>query len=124
MWESTASPYTALEERRLDIAEIRAQFGQGAYEVSMHAQQERLEEDLDVVDIEEAIRNGVVLEDYPDDPRGPSCLILGYAAGRPIHLVVGWARERESGRRIPRVITVYEPQPPKWVDPRMRGGRP
>jgi hypothetical protein len=111
-------------DRRLDIDEIRAYFRQEAYELSMHAQQERLEEDLDIVDIEEAIRNGVILENYPDDPRGPSCLILGHAAGRPVHLVVGWARGGEVGRRIPRLITIYEPQPPKWVDPRRRGGRP
>jgi len=89
----------------------------------MHAQRERLEEDLHIVDIEDAISNGAILEDYPDDPRGPSCLLLGYAARRPIHMVVGWARERKAGRRIPRLITVYEPQPPRGVDPRTRGGR-
>ncbi len=49
----------------------------------MHAQQERLEEDLDLVDIDEAITNGVILEDYPDDPRGSSCLILGTRLGVP-----------------------------------------
>jgi len=28
-------------------------------------------------EIEEAIWGGTVIESYPDDPRGPCCLILG-----------------------------------------------
>jgi hypothetical protein len=78
-----ANPLYCVRGLRLDIDEIRDLFSQGAYELSMHAQQERLEEDLDLVDIDEAITNGVILEDYPDDPRGSSCLILGTRLGVP-----------------------------------------
>ena len=42
----------------MDIHEIRQLIRQGAYEFSMHAQQERLSEDLDVIEIEEAITQG------------------------------------------------------------------
>lgn len=107
----------------LDIDEIRRHFSRGEYEISLHAQQERLEEDLDVADLEEAVARGEVLEDYPDDPRGASCLIVGYAGPRPIHLVIGWAKAPAAGQRVLRIITVYEPQPPKWTTPRTRGGR-
>jgi hypothetical protein len=107
----------------MDIHEIRQLIRQGAYEFSMHAQQERLAEDLDVIEIEEAITQGEILESYPHDPRGESCLILGYASIKPIHAVLGWAKGRGEGKRILRIITVYLPQPPKWSDPRMRGGR-
>jgi hypothetical protein len=59
------------------------------------------------------------LEDYPDDPRGHSCLVLGFnRTGQPIHTVWGllptdWVR----------LITVYVPKPPKWIDPWTRGGK-
>ena len=42
----------------MDIHEIRQLIRQGVYEFSMHAQQERLAEDLDVTEIEEAITRG------------------------------------------------------------------
>jgi hypothetical protein len=41
----------------------------------MHAQQERLADDLDVTEVEEAIVQGEILESYPHDPRGESCLM-------------------------------------------------
>jgi hypothetical protein len=107
----------------MDIHAIRQLIRQGAYEFSMHAQQERLAEDLAVTEIEEAITQGEILEAYPHDPRGESCPILGYAGIKPIHAVLGWAKSRGERKRILRVIMVYLPQPPKWSDPRTRGGR-
>jgi len=106
----------------MDIHEIRGLVNSSQYEVSLHAQQERLEDDLDIRDVEAAILGGKIIEDYPDDPRGPSCLISGEARGRPLHVVVGWARKRVDGDRILRIITVYIPQPPRWSDPQTRGG--
>jgi hypothetical protein len=58
----------------MDLQEIQRLLRDGQYEVSFHAQQERLEEDLDLIQIEAAIiENGELLEEYPDDPRGESC---------------------------------------------------
>ncbi len=87
------------------------------------AVRERLDNDLDIVDIEQALLGGDILEQYPDDPRGESCLLLGFAGGKPVHVAVGWASRRAARRKMLRVITVYVPQLPKWVDPRTRGGR-
>ena len=40
-----------------------------------------------VQDIREAIANGQVIEDYPNDKYGPSCLIYSFTqAQRPIHV--------------------------------------
>jgi hypothetical protein len=97
---------------------------QWKYEFSIHAQQERLEEDLDVTESEAALVQGEILEASPDDPRGESCLVLGYADAKPIHAVLGWARIRGEDEDILRIITVYIPQPPKWNDPRTREKRP
>jgi hypothetical protein len=108
----------------MDLKEIQQLLREGRYEVSFHAQQERLEEDLDVIQIESAIVDqGELLEDYPNDPRGQSCLVLGFVGSRPIHVVLGWAKMKSETRRILRLITVYSPTEPKWTDPRTRGGR-
>ena len=44
-----------LENLRMTIDEIRQLVRAGRYEVSMHAQQERLEDDLDIDEIEAAL---------------------------------------------------------------------
>ena len=109
--------------RIVDIEQIRRLIRQGDYELSIHAQQERLEEDLDVVQIEEALLSGEILEQYPNDPRGESCRVVGYAGTKPVHVVIGWARRSAASRTL-RTITVYMPKPPRWPDPQTRGERP
>ena len=109
----------------MDLNEIQQLIRDGRYEFSFHAQQERLEENLDVKEIEDAVvGHGEILEEYPNDPRGESCLILGFAGTHPIHVVVGWATRKRDGQDVLRVVTVYSPTLPKWTDPRTRGGRP
>ena len=108
----------------MDLQEIQQLIREGNYEFSFHAQQERLAENLDIQEIEEAVvSQGEILEEYPDDPRGESCLVLGFSGTDPIHTVVGWARRKRNNQRVLRVITVYKPTLPKWVNPRTRGGR-
>jgi len=108
----------------MDLIEIRRLLRDDRYEFSFHAQQERLEENLDVEEIAEAIiGQSEILEEYPNDPRGESCLLLGFVGIQPIHVVVGWARRQLAGQKTLRVITVYKPALPKWVDARTRGGR-
>ena len=107
----------------MNIDTIKQQVREGTYEFSNHAQQERLEDDFDITEIETAIMLGEIIEDYPDDPRGASCLLLGYVRAIPLHIVVGWAHNPLNVEKILRIITVYIPQPPKWEDPRKRGGK-
>ena len=59
--------------------------------------------------MKQAIRNGSIIEDYPDDYPYPSCLILGYAEDeQPLHLVCG------AGEGTLFIITAYRPSPEKW----------
>jgi len=44
------------------------------YLSSKHADDERLGDNLMISEIEEAIENGSILESYPNDKRGNSCL--------------------------------------------------
>ncbi len=99
----------------MDFQALKQQCSQGNYEISLHAEKERYAEAISLSDIEAAIASGEVLEDYPNDPRGESCLILGYAEGRPVHIVCGYTSTQSI-----RVITVYLPKSPKWIDARTR----
>ena len=88
----------------------------GEYEFSEHAERERQADRMPISDVERALLSADVLEDYPDDSRGPSCLIVGHgAAGHPIHVVCG-----RSPKGTLRIITVYVPSLPKWLDARTR----
>jgi hypothetical protein len=108
----------------MTIEEIRELVQAGHYEVSIHAQQERLEDDLDINEVEAALLQGELIEDYPEDPRGPSCLVGSLAGSKPIHVVIGWATRKQQLERTLRVITVYIPRPPQWTDLRTRGTKP
>ncbi len=99
----------------MDIREIREAFSSDEYEISFHAEKERYAEDIKNSDIENVISNCEIIEDYFDDPRGSSCLILGYSEGRPIHIVCGFTLIKWL-----RIITVYIPKLPKWIDERTR----
>ncbi len=82
------------------------------YILSQHADNERMNDNLMLYEIEYAIINGTILESYPEDKRGSSCLIVGFAkSGKPIHIVCG----QSSDELI--IITVYIPTPPKFTNP-------
>lgn len=64
---------------------------------------------ISAADIERCVDNGILIEDYPSDQRGASCLILGFVGGRPLHVVCG----RLDSEDI-LVITAYEPDADEW----------
>ena len=54
----------------MDIIEIKDKVESDEYEISYHAEKERYAEDITILDIETAIYNGEILENYAADPRG------------------------------------------------------
>jgi hypothetical protein len=104
----------------MDIERVKALVRQRRYKTSHHAEVERETETITIDDIKTAILNGELLEDYPDDLRGHSCLMLGTAEdGRPLHVVLTILAQIEEVL----IITVYVPTPPKWLDPHTRAFR-
>jgi len=99
------------------LAEIRSKIRRRQYEFSKHAVDQTLLRDIAVRELEEAIANrSEIIEDYPDDKYGPSCLILGFTeAGRPLHVQCSYPR-----RPLVKIITVYQPDPDQWTDLRVR----
>ena len=98
------------------IEEIQAKFARDEFEFSKHATDQTLLREISVQEIREAVSVGEIIEDYPQDKYGPSCLILGFTqSNRPIHVQCSYPL-----RPIVKVITVYEPNPAEWVDYRVR----
>ena len=69
------------------IIEICRKFAEEQSEFSKHAVDQSILRQIRVQEIREAIANGQVIEDYPEDKYGASCLICGLTqAQRPIHV--------------------------------------
>jgi len=101
----------------MDIEVIKDAILTGNWFMSQHARLRAGKRMISDTDIIIALMNGEIIEDYPHDPRGSSCLVLGYQReNRPIHIVCS----QDSSRSIV-IITVYEPEPPKWINERTRG---
>ena len=99
------------------IHEIRVKIKGRQYEFSKHAVDQSIIRDISVVELEDAVAGkSEVIQDYPEDKYGPSCLLLGYTrAGRPLHIQCGY-----PSRPFVKIITLYQPDPDLWIDFRIR----
>jgi hypothetical protein len=96
----------------LRIDYIREKFEKGLFEFSKHAVDQSIIRCISVQNVHEVISNGTIIEDYPEDKYGPSYLIFGMTAeGRPIHIQCSY-----PSRSIIKIITLYEPDPVRWID--------
>jgi hypothetical protein len=59
-------------------------------------------------EVEQVVLEGDLVEDYPDDVRGHSCLLLGAPDGRPVHVVCSPRAQYLA------IITAYLPEPTQW----------
>jgi hypothetical protein len=98
------------------IEQIRAKIQAGQFEFSKHAVDRSILRVVSVQEIHEAVAHGEIIEDYPDNKYGPSCLILGFTqAGRPLHIQCSY-----PSRPLVKIITLYAPDPAQWIDFRVR----
>ena len=99
------------------LDDIRKKIAARQYEFAKHAVDQAIVRDISVAELEQAILSrSEVIEDYPEDKYGPSCLIAGFTvAGRALHVQCGYPT-----RPLVKVITVYEPDPALWTDFRIR----
>jgi hypothetical protein len=66
---------------------------------------------ISAAEVRRVIRMGEVIEDYAEDARGHSCLILGRGrGGRPLHVVCAPKSDYLA------IITAYLPDPAEWED--------
>ncbi len=99
---------------------IREKISRDAFEYSQHALDQSILRRIRVDELRAAILAGEIIEDYPEDKYGPSCLVLGFTkSGRALHVQCSYP----SRSRI-KIITVYEPDPSRWTDFRTRRRNP
>jgi len=62
-------------------------------------------------EVRSVVEHGEVIEDYPEDRRGHSCLMLGFGIeGRPVHVVCSPKDDYVA------IITAYIPDEREWED--------
>ncbi len=76
-----------------------------------HAIQRMFERDIFEADVEDTIKNGIIIESYVDDKPYPSFLALRLKK-KPLHVV--FAKNHEENEII--IITAYYPDKEKWSD--------
>lgn len=90
----------------MDLKIIRGKVKKDEFDLSEHAHKERQIEKISITEIKQTILENDIIEQYPNDPRGPSCLI----GNENLHVVCGFREERVL------VVTAYRPKEPVWTD--------
>ncbi len=87
------------------LAQIREKIRLRQYDMTSHAMEEMAEDNLDILDIEQAMLNGNLAKIEKDDPRGTKYVIEGTGTDQVTSVgVVG----RFIGEERYLIITVYE----------------
>ncbi len=99
------------------IEQIRKKVVQRKYEFSKHALNQSIIRNISIWDFEDAvIHSSEVIEDYPMDKYGPSCLVLCFTrSNKALHVVCA-----HPGLDLLKVITLYEPNPVLWINLKIR----
>lgn len=98
------------------ITDIQDKINNNAFEFSEHAVTQTITHNISVLELREAINNGEIIEDYPNDKYGPSVLLLGFTqAQRPLHIQCTY-----PSRPLVKIITFYQPDEQRWIDHRIQ----
>lgn len=94
------------------LQRIRILAAKGNIRISEHGYNELAADGLFVAEVLDGLEAAVVVEDYPDYPKGPCVLVLQKdASGAAIHVVWGIP----AGAAEPAVlVTAYRPDPRRW----------
>lgn len=97
----------------MDIVECVRRSATKKILVLPHAAKQMLRPDrmITMEEVRHVTKQGELIEDYPEDVRGHSCLLIGYGYNaRPIHVVCSPKDDYLA------IITVYLPNVDQWED--------
>ena len=101
----------------MNIEDIIGAIRSNRVRITDHADEEAQADLLSFDEVFFSVFRGEIVEDYPDDWPYPSCLIYGSTfRGEPVHSV--WAYNEANEWAV--LVTVYRPDPDRWIDWRMR----
>jgi hypothetical protein len=99
------------------IKKVKESIAEKTYRLTLNAEIERDADQISMIELEEALlyNHAEIIEDYPDDQRGHSFLILGFTKKEQVvHALCSIHEETLV------VITIYRPDPDLWIDWRTR----
>ncbi len=100
----------------MDTEKIKQKVLNDNFRLSEHAENEKQRDKIYFNEIDEAFKNIELIEEYPEDPRGRSCLLLGFSLkGKPLHFVCG-----DLDKENILFITMYRPKINDWINYRIR----
>jgi len=95
------------------LKQIQDLVRQNEVRVSDHGYEELAADKISVRDIIDSLPSALVIEDYPDYPKGPCALVLlADRNGHPIHAVWGIPKGATSPAVL---VTAYRPDPDRWT---------
>ena len=97
----------------MDIRKITEAIGSGRVRVTDHADEEAEADRLSLDDVFTSVLGGEVIEDYPSDRPYPSCLIYWETPDKA-HVHSVWAYNEVNQWAV--LITVYRPDPRRWIN--------
>jgi len=101
----------------MDINDIIRAIQANRIRITDHADEEARADSLSFDEVFFSVFQGEIIEEYPKDRPYPSCLIYGRTfRGEPVHSV--WAYNEQNQWAV--LITVYRPDPNKWIEWRKR----
>jgi hypothetical protein len=96
------------------LRQMRSLVAAGEVRISEHGYDELADDGLTVGEIVDGLLETVVIEDYPDFPKGPCVLVLQRdRSGDPVHAVWGIPKDAASPAVL---VTAYRPDPDRWDD--------
>ena len=94
----------------LSIEDVRYYCSDDTIVLTNHLLNRIRQRHIQIEDIKNAILNGKIIEQYPNDYPFPSCLIFS----ENMHIVCS------IGEGYLYIITAYRPSPEKWIDGKKR----
>ena len=94
------------------LGQIKQLVVSGDVRISEHGYDELANDDLTAREIVIGIENAVLVEEYPDFPKGVSILVLQTDKNsQPVHVVWGIPKGHISPAVL---VTAYRPEPDRW----------
>lgn len=98
----------------MSLNEIQEKIQKGEYRLSDHAVKRMIQRSIERDEVIEAICNGEIIEEYPEDKYSPSCLVYGKTkTGRDLHVQVSLPPKVV-------IVTTYPPDFNEWIDCKIR----